>query len=174
MEPKYLSFRRWWYTPCSSSEVRWARILRDLKASQKGHDRRIARYIVRWVIQVAIPQWLSLHSASRNPFSSSESLRRSAVVHKPLCTKNAERHGQIGGASKMMCGICKWVCLNMSDFPQNSLKGLILDVLQGETLPVLKWGCLNSYKRPHKWVTRVITPINGVITYNWWGAHLVV
>ena len=29
MEPKYLSFWMWLYTPCSSSEVRWARILRD-------------------------------------------------------------------------------------------------------------------------------------------------
>ena len=47
----------------------------------------------------------------------------------------------------------------MSDFHQNLLKGLILDVLQGGPLSVLKWGCLNFYKRPHKWVTRVITPI---------------
>ncbi len=29
MEPKYLAFRRWLYTPCSSSDVRWARIPRD-------------------------------------------------------------------------------------------------------------------------------------------------
>ena len=28
MEPKYLSFQRWLHTPCSSSDVRWARILR--------------------------------------------------------------------------------------------------------------------------------------------------
>ena len=28
MEPKYLAFRRWLYTPCSSSDVRWARIPR--------------------------------------------------------------------------------------------------------------------------------------------------
>ena len=30
MEPKYLSFRRRLYTPCSSSDVRWARIPRDV------------------------------------------------------------------------------------------------------------------------------------------------
>ena len=29
MEPKYIAFRRWLYTPCSSSDVRWARIHRD-------------------------------------------------------------------------------------------------------------------------------------------------
>ena len=28
---KYLAFRKWLYTPCSSSDVRWARIPRVLK-----------------------------------------------------------------------------------------------------------------------------------------------
>eukprot|EP00434_Breviolum_minutum_P043342 symbB.v1.2.038628.t1/scaffold6090.1/size20993/1 len=35
-------------------------------------------------------------------------LKRSAVVHKPLCTKNAERHGQIGWTFKKDV----WLCLS--------------------------------------------------------------
>ena len=36
MEPKYLAFRRWLYTPCSSSDVRWARIPRESEFLQKS------------------------------------------------------------------------------------------------------------------------------------------
>ena len=44
------------------------------------------------------------------------------------------------------------------------------EIVQGGPLP----GGYNPYKKPYKWVTGVITPMNGVITvtYNWLGPTL--
>ena len=41
MDPKYLSFRMWLYTPCSSSDVRWARILREGESSSNNLKRNL-------------------------------------------------------------------------------------------------------------------------------------
>ena len=56
MEAKYLAFRRWLYTPCSSFDVRWARIPRDKQLVNKS-----LKHQTRWEKKFG-----KLHSRKQN------------------------------------------------------------------------------------------------------------
>ena len=58
MEPKYLPFRRWLYTPCSSSDVRWARIPREM----------VGWWQVSWLFQRGVERPFASESWSTKSF----------------------------------------------------------------------------------------------------------